>query len=139
MKTIRIIVLFLTASFGWLAKSALADGTNTSVKPPVVSVAPNATTLPPQIQSLLGDYQAAREKYLAQQQVLLQKLKGATEAQRNQIRAQLQADRQAFLAQVAAFRQQLRQEITALEVKIHNQELNRLINSGQGGGGHKGH
>ncbi len=121
---------------------AVAQTNSGSGKSPVTVLNPGSGSLPAPIETLLTEYQSAREKYLAQRQALLDKLKGATGEQRQQIRAQLQADQAAFLAQVAALRQQLRQEISALQLKIHNAELNRLINSGsggQGGGGHKGH
>jgi hypothetical protein len=142
MKTIRVIALMVVASCGWLSNSALAGPTNATANPPVVVIPPNPATLPTPVQSLLNNYQTARDKYLTQQQALVQKLKGATEEQREEIRTQLQADRATFLVQVAAIRQQLSKEIAELQVKIHNSELNRLINAGQGGGGgttHKGH
>jgi hypothetical protein len=139
LKTLRVISIFLAVGCGWLADSALAGDTNVTAKSTVSVLSPNTSKLPAPIQSLLSDYQAAREKYLARQQALLDKLKGATAAQREQIRAQLQADRQAFLLEVAAFRQQLREEIAELQLKIHNAELNRLLGAGQSGTGHKGH
>src|SRR5580658_9253780 len=122
MKTIRVIFVLLAVGSGWLACSAQAGDTNVTAKSTVSVLSPNTSKLPAPIQSLLNDYQAAREKYQARQQALQDKLKGATAAQREEIRAQLQADRQAFLLEVAAFRQQLRQEIAELQLKIHNAE-----------------
>jgi hypothetical protein len=142
MKMLRVIVILLAFSYGWLSSSAVAQSSNAPAKSPVVVLPPNPAALPQPVQSLLNNYQTARDKYLTQQQALLQKLKGATEEQREEIRSQLQADRAAFLVQVTAIRQQLSQQIAELQVKIHNTELNRLINASQAGGGggvHKGH
>jgi outer membrane murein-binding lipoprotein Lpp len=140
MKAIKLLAIAGVAICGLLLPGALqADGTNTPSKPSVVVLSPNPGKLPADIRALLSDFDAARDHYQAQRKVLLEKLKGATQEQREEVRAQLQADRQEFLAEVAEFRKELRKEIADLKLKIHDEELLRLIEAGQGGGGHKGH
>jgi hypothetical protein len=148
MKAMKLLAI-MGAVWGCLllATGARAQGTNTgpaasstAAKPPVVVLSPNPGKLPADVRTLLADFEAARDKYETQRQALLDKLQGSTAQQREQIRVQLESDRKQYLAEATEFRAQLRTEIANLKLKIHDAELLRLINAGQGPTGvHKGH
>jgi len=147
MKAIRYLILagIVVASL-CASRSVWAQA---SAIPPVVVVPQDGRDLaavPPEIKTLIINFDQTRDKYLAAQDLLLIKLKNATTAaEREQIRAQLQANRQAFLAALKAFRQTLKDELTALKRKISHEEFLRIIDAAhnaatEGGiGHHKGH
>jgi hypothetical protein len=148
MKAIRYWILagIATASF-CATRSVWAQAS--AVPPPVVVVPRSdsaASNLPKDVKTLISNFARERDKYLAEQDALLIKLKNATTAaEREQIRAQLQANRQAFLAALKAFRLRLKDELTALKGKISHEEFLRIIDAAhnvttEGGiGHHKGH
>jgi hypothetical protein len=101
---------------------------------------------PKPIQILIVSFDKTRDKYLAEQDLLLIKLKNATTPEeREKIREQLQDNRQAFLDALKDFREQLKDELVALKGKISHQEFLRIIDAAhdaatEGGiGHHKGH
>jgi hypothetical protein len=145
MKAMKLLAVAVATCCSLLwANTALAQSTSvastSTTKPPVVVLSPNPGKLPPDIRALLTNFETARDKYETKRQALLEKLQGATVAQREEVRSLLQADRDQYLAEVNEFRNQLRTEIANLKLKIHNEELLRLISAGQGPTGvHKGH
>lgn len=101
---------------------------------------------PPQVQILIVSFDKTRDKYLAQQDVLLARLsKATTPEERNRVRDLLQANRSAFLDTLKGFRGQLEDELTALKGKISHEEFLRIIDAAhdaanEGGiGHHRGH
>ncbi len=98
---------------------------------------------PADVKNLISNFDTTRDKYLAQQRVLLAKLKGANQDQRNQIRADLQANHDAFLAELKSFRSQITDELNELKGKISHQEFQRIIDAAHNavgeGARHKGH
>jgi hypothetical protein len=92
------------------------------------------------------DFAVTRDKFLAQQDLLLLKLSNATTPEeREKIREQLQDNRQAFLDSLKDFRTQLKDDLEALKGKISHEEFLRIIDAAhdavtEGGiGHHKGH
>ncbi len=129
MKIKTILSLMVALGFSLLGNSVLADGTNT---PPVI-VDGNKDNIPTdlkEIKALVKAFEAQRDTFLAEQKVLLEKLKGATTAeQRAVIRDRLQDNRTAFLAELKEFRQELREEVREIKDLIHDKELQRLLNA----------
>jgi hypothetical protein len=145
MKTIRYLILAgITVASLCGPRTVLAQ---TATRP--VVVAPHDGDLagaPAGIKTLIKDFAATRDTYLAQQDLLLASMKTATtKAERDAIRDQLQANRAAFLAELKAFREQLKDDLTALKGKISHAEFLRIIDAAhdaatEGGfGHHKGH
>lgn len=97
---------------------------------------------PDKIKDLIVGFDKTRDAYLAQQAVLLAKLKNATTAaEREAIRDQLQENRADFLASLKAFREQLKDDLAALKGKISHAEFLRIIDAAhdaatEGGAGH---
>ena len=150
MKAVRYLILMGVAVASVCASgSARAQASATATPPPVTVVSPTAvdlTGVPKDIRTLIFNFNLLRDKFLAEQNALLIKLKNATTAtERQQIREQLQANRQAFLAALKDFRQQLKSELTALKGKISHEEFLRIIDAAHNAsleGGlshHKGH
>jgi hypothetical protein len=130
MKTIRYLILTgITMASLCGPRAVFADTTGTA---PVV-VAPNSGDLagvPADIKTLIKDFAATRDIYLAQQDLLLAQLKTATtKAEREAIRDQLQGNRQAFLAELKTFRTQLKDDLVALKGKISHAEFLRIIDA----------
>jgi len=151
MKSIRYLILAgITAASLYSPRVVLADGTGA---PPVVVVPHGDRDLlrdlrgaPDDIKTLIIDFDKTRDKYLAEQRLLLIKLKNATTPEeRERIREQLQANRQAFLEALKDFRTQLKEDLAALKGKISHKEFLRIIDAAHDAaseGGirhHKGH
>jgi hypothetical protein len=151
MKTIRYLILAgITVASLCGPRTVWAQAGST---PPVVVVPDNDRDLyqdlrgaPKDIQVLIISFDQTRDKYLAEQDLLLIKLKNATTAEeREKIREQLQDNRQAFLEALTDFREQLKDELVALKGKISHAEFLRIIDAAhdaatEGGiGHHKGH
>jgi len=126
---------------------ALAGGTN---KPPLIVPPPhgqngpgqNLAGVPPNVRTLVQSFDETRDRYLQQQQLLLNQLKQAsTPAERRQVRNQIQSNRSEFLNELNNYRQQLRDDIADLKTKVSSGEFDRVINAAHAGGGHqhKGH
>jgi hypothetical protein len=101
---------------------------------------------PDGIKDLIVGFDKTRDAYLAQQAILLAKLKNATTPEeREKIREQLQDNRQAFLDSLKDFRSQLKDDLAALKGKISHEEFLRIIDAAHdaategGAGHHKGH
>ena len=75
---------------------------------------PERPELPPQIKSKVLRFEKLREAYLDRQQGLLRKLRGATDADRAQVRAQLQALRDEWLEKARSFREEARARLREL-------------------------
>jgi hypothetical protein len=85
---------------------------------------------PDGIKTLIVSFDQTRDKYLAQQAVLLAKLRNATTpAERDAIRDQLQTNRQDFLDALKDFRTQLKGDLVALKGKISHAEFLRIIDA----------
>lgn len=137
MNAVRHLILTVMAVAGFCASPKVwAQASSTPQShgaPPVTVVGPNAASVgdvPPSIRSMITSFNAARERFLAAQNLLLIKLKNATTApERQQIRAELQANRQAFLEALRSFREQLKTELAALKGKISHEEFLRIIDA----------
>jgi hypothetical protein len=127
MKNLKTsLALAVWLGFSIFCTSALAQSTNPA--PPVV-VEPGKVVIPPDIKALIAKFEADRSAFLTEQKALWAKLKGATtEAERQAIRQDLQDNREDFLAEQKQIRQELKHELEALEGKLNNAELARLIN-----------
>jgi hypothetical protein len=147
MKTIRYLVMAgISIASVCAPRAVLAQTTPT---PPPVVVVPHDGILPGApagVKTLILDFAAVRDIYLAKQDVLLAKLANATTtAERDAIREQLQDNRQAFLDLLKSFRTKLEDDLTALKGKISHEEFLRIINAAheaatEGGfDHHKGH
>src|SRR5260221_24664 len=120
MKSIRYLILAgITVASLYSPRVVLADGTGA---PPVVVVPHGDRDLfrdlrgaPEEIKALIIGFDKTREKYLAEQRLLLIKLKNATTPEeRERIREQLQQNRQAFLEALKDFRAELKEDLAAL-------------------------
>ena len=150
MKSIRYLILAgITAASLYSPRVVLADGTGA---PPVVvphgdrDLLQDLRGAPDDIKALIIGFDKTRDKYLAQQRLLLIKLKNATTPEeRERIREQLQQNRQAFLEALKDFRAELKEDLVALKGKISHQEFLRIIDAAHDAateGGlrhHKGH
>lgn len=146
MTTIRYLMLAgITAASLCGPRAVFADAT---VTPPVVVVPHDGdlSGVPADIKTLIKDFAATRDTYLAQQDLLLAQLKTATTAaERATIRTELEANRTDFLAELKAFRTQLKDDLAALKGKISHAEYLRIIDAARdaategGYGHHKGH
>ncbi len=128
MKTIRYLILTGMTVAGFCApRVVLADSTGTP--PPVVAPHDGGLAgVPAGIKTLIKDFAATRDTYLAQQDLLLAQLKTATtKAERETIRTELEANRTDFLAELKTFRTQLKDDLAALKGKISHAELLRII------------
>src|SRR5947209_19850650 len=145
MKMLRS--LLLTSAMGVCllgGRSLLAQ----DVMPPVV-VPPGDRDLirdlknaPDAVKTLILNFDATRDAYLAQQRALLAQAKGATADERAKIREQLQDNRAAFLAELKTFRTDLRKDLQDLKGKISHAEFKRITDAARDaakdGGRHKG-
>jgi len=130
MKMTKILSLMVALGFSLVGTSVLADGTNT---PPPVVIDKDKDNIPAElkeIKALRTAFEAKRDAYLAAQKALIQKLKGATEEQREKIREQLQDNRQAFLAELREFREDIRHELDEIKQIIINHDKDPLLNAG---------
>lgn len=85
---------------------------------------------PDAIKDLIVGFDQTRDKYLAEQAVLLAKLKAATTPEeRQKIREQLQDNRQAFLDALKDFRHTLKDDLKALKGKISHEEFLRIVDA----------
>ena len=117
------------------SRTLLADDPTT---PPPVVVPPDRDdrdlirdlkNAPEPVKTLIMNFDATRDKYLADQRALLAKLRGATPEERAKIREQLQDNRQAFLAELKSFREDLRKDLQALKGEISHREFLRIIDA----------
>lgn len=84
--------------------------------------------LPAPVVTLLVSFDQTRDKYLAQQRLLLVKLKDAsTPEEREAIRQKIETNRDSYLAELKDFRSDLRTELTDLSGKISSEERDRII------------
>jgi hypothetical protein len=151
MKTVRFLILTGMSVLSLASPLTVCAQSNTQA--PVVIVPHDDKDLyqdlkgaPPQVQTLIVSFDKTRDKYLAQQDLLLARIsKAATPEERDRIRDLLQANRSAFLGTLKDFRGQLGDELTALKGKISHEEFLRIIDAAhdaasEGGvGHHRGH
>jgi hypothetical protein len=147
MKMIRYLILMGMTIAGLCEPRAVRAQTPPSSPPPppptaVVPENGTLTGIPQGIKVLIVDFAVLRDKYLAQQNLLLLKLGNATTAtERQQIRDQLEDNRADFMAELKGFRTQLKSDLEALKGKISHEEFLRIINAAydathEGGFGH---
>lgn len=86
--------------------------------------------IPDQIQSLLAQIQAARNKYFQDQKDLQNQMKNATEDQRDQLRNEMQDKREQFLEQQKELREEVVRRVDELKAQLR--EHQDLINNAQG-------
>jgi hypothetical protein len=138
MKTIHLILagLLLACLSGGSLAVADPPTTATAATPPVV--VPGSSTgghgdlsgVPDNLKTLIVGFDQTRDKFLAQQAVLLAKLKNATtDVEREKIRQQLQDNRQSFLDALKNFRGQLKDRLTALKGKVSHAEFLRIVDA----------
>ena len=139
MKTMRNLILAGMALVCLcVSRPALAGPPTTAAATPPTTVVPNNDTdlnrdltgVPASIKDLIIGFDKTRDKFLAQQAVLLAKLKNATtDAERDRIRAELQDNRAAFLDALRDYRGQLKTELAALKSKISHAEFLRIVDA----------
>lgn len=153
MKTIHLIFVAVALACLCGARPAFADPPTTAAAVPPPVVVPNGTSahsdlggVPDNIKNLIVGFDQTRDKFLAQQAVLLAKLKNATtDVERDRIRQELQQNRQSFLDALKDFRGQLKDRLAALKGKISHAEFLRIVDAAHDAateGGyyrHKGH
>jgi hypothetical protein len=135
MKTIRYLILTGITVVSLCGPRAILAQASTT--PPVTVVPHDDKDLyrdlrgaPADIKTLIVGFDQTRDKFLAEQAVLLAKLKNATTAaEREAIRDQLQNNRQAFLDALKDFRTQLKDDLAALKGKISHAEFLRIIDA----------
>jgi hypothetical protein len=128
MKMTRILSLMVALGFSLVGTSLMA-GTNT---PPPVVIDQNKDNVPSElkeIKALRTAFEAKRDTYLAAQKALIEKLKGATEEEREKIREQLQDNREAFLAALREFREDIRHELAEIKQIIRNHDKDALLDA----------
>jgi hypothetical protein len=146
MKTIRYLILTGLTVASLCGPRVV--GAQTPTPPPVVVVPHDGilSGVPEDIKTLIVGFAVSRDKFLAEQDLLLLKLSNATTPEeREKIREQLQDNRQAFLDSLKDFRTELKDDLEALKGKISHEEFLRIIDAAhdaatEGGiGHHKGH
>jgi hypothetical protein len=76
---------------------------------------PEQQRLPLDLRERLASFEKVREAYLAEQRELIRKLRGATDADRDQIRELIKTRREAWLEQARQFREEARDRLTELK------------------------
>ena len=100
---------------------------------------PERPDLPLDIRQRLLRFEILRDTYLARQQDLLRKLRGATNSDRDKIRAQLRALRDEWLERARAFREEARdrmKDVLGLELSGRSKILDSLPKSPSSGRHH---
>lgn len=148
MKLFRIL-LTLAAAVANLVCPRSALAADTPSNPPATVVPQDGDDrdlqrdlrgVPDNVKTLILTFDQTRDKYLAQQNLLLIKLKHATTpGEQEQLRAQLQANRQDFLNELRNFRDDLRNDLQALKGKIGHAEFGRIIDAAHNASGGNGH
>lgn len=148
MKLFRIL-LTLTAAMANLVCPRVALAADTPSSPPATVVPQDGDDhdlqrdlrgVPDNVKTLILTFDQTRDKYLAQQSLLLIKLKHATTAsEQEQLRAQLQANRQEFLNELKNFRDDLRTDLQGLKGKIGHAEFGRIIDAAHNASEGNGH
>ena len=94
-----------------------------SLRPPRQDIRPE---LPASIKLRIVRFENLRETYLARQEGLLRKLRGATDAERDQVRRQLQQLRDEWLDRARAFREEAKtrmRELRDVELPKYRESL----------------
>lgn len=138
MKTIHFILAGLVLACLSGASPVFAQPATTATATPPPVVVPNSgagdhgglSSVPDNIKGLIVGFDQTRDKFLAQQAVLLAKLKNATtDVEREKIRQELQENRQSFLDSLKDFRAQLKDRLAALKGKISHSEFLRIVDA----------
>jgi hypothetical protein len=136
MKTMRSTIMTGLALLSLVLSVALQAQTTTSATTPATTpatVLPDDKDgvlkgLPAPVVTLLVSFDKTRDKYLAQQRLLLVKLKDAsTPEERDAIRQKLETNRDSYLAELKDFRTDLRTELSDLKGKISTEERDRIV------------
>jgi len=116
--------------------TSVASAQTTNTPPPTVvprgdrDLARDLRGVPDDIKTMIVRFDHIRDRYLADQRLLLIKLKNATtDDEREQIRQQLQDNRQKFMELLQTFRQNLKDDLQALAGKISHEEFLRIIDA----------
>jgi hypothetical protein len=129
MKMTRIFGLMIAVGFLLAGTSVLAGGTNTPTPVVIDQSKDNVPSELKEIKALRTAFEAKRDAYLAAQKALIEKLKGATEEERERIREQLQDNREAFLAALREFREDIRHELAEIKQIIRNHDKDILLDA----------
>lgn len=95
---------------------------------------PDKTQPPADVQTLVKDFQAAREKFLSDQKALARQFQQASEEERQAIRERMKETLDRLKEQQKALQQDMRDRAKELKQKLHP-DLNRLIDNGSTEGG----
>jgi hypothetical protein len=79
---------------------------------------PERPPLPPELKALLEKFETAREEYLKEQAELFKQLRGATEADREAIRAQIKEKREIWIEKTKEVREEIRKRLEELKDKL---------------------
>jgi len=145
MRNLRAILSVSAAALSLIAPEMVSAQAATpptpTATPPVIVLqsgnqgaasAPDLKGIPPDVQKLILNFNALRDKYLLKQRLLLESLQNATTAQqREEIREELQDNRQAFLDELSDFRTQLKDELKSVQGRVSNAEFLRIIDAAQ--------
>jgi hypothetical protein len=92
---------------------------------------PERSILPQDVRVRLQEFEKLRENYLARQQELLRKLRGASDADRARIRETLREQREAWQEQARRFREDAQRRLEELKIELprHREILDRVRDS----------
>lgn|GEM_PF-1990915 len=112
--------------------------TGARVEPP--GPRPGGPITPADVQAMVRQFQQDREAFMAQQRVLEQQMKGASEQERQRLRQQLKTQMEQWKQQQARLREQLREQCDRMaeQLRDHQRLVNRVgapgSSSGETGG-----
>jgi gas vesicle protein len=95
---------------------------------------PDKAQTPADVQTLVKDFQAAREKFLEDQKALARQYQQASEEERKAIRERMKDQLDRLKEQQKALQQDMRDRAKELKQRLHP-DLNRLIDNGSTEGG----
>jgi hypothetical protein len=95
---------------------------------------PDKAQTPADVQTLIKDFQAAREKFLSDQKAIARQYQQASEEERQAIRERMKETLDRLKEQQKALQQDMRDRAKELKQKLHP-DLNRLIDNGSTEGG----
>ena len=131
MKTLRYLLMTGITIVSLCGPRVVQSQTAPTPTPPtVVPHDGDLKGLPDNVKTLIVSFDLTRDKYLADQAVLLAKLKGATTpADQEKIREQLKDNRQAFLDILKNFRSTLKDDLVLLKGKISDDKLKQILDA----------
>jgi hypothetical protein len=98
---------------------------------PEVKLPPNVV-IPDSVKGLITDFRAQAQVYVDRQQVILKAYKGATAAEREQLKQQLKESREIWLSQTQEIRAEMKERLADLKRTLRD---SRAVSAGIGEGG----